>query len=105
FCAAFPTTPAALGAALAAQRALVAEQWETTEPIRVRMALHTATVAVQAGDYPSGPHFNRLARLLNAGHGGQTLLSLATAELVREHLPVDTAPPDPGPPQLKALRR
>jgi predicted ATPase/class 3 adenylate cyclase len=105
FCAAFPTTPAALGAALAAQRALVAEQWETTEPLRVRMALHTATVALQAGDYPSGPHFNRLARLLNAGHGGQVLLSRATVELLHEHVPPDAELHDLGAHQLKDLSR
>src|SRR5438128_8128462 len=40
FCAAFPIPHAALAAALAAQRALSAEQWdEMTGPIRVRMAL------------------------------------------------------------------
>jgi predicted ATPase/class 3 adenylate cyclase len=105
FCAAFPTAPAALRAALAAQRTLRDAAWEPTGPIRVRMALHTATVAVQAGDYPSGPHFNRLARLLNAGHGGQTLLSAATHELLREHLPVDTALHDLGAHQLKDLSR
>src|SRR5262245_13768592 len=37
FCAAFPTAPAALAAALAAQRALAAEPWADTDPIRARM--------------------------------------------------------------------
>jgi class 3 adenylate cyclase len=103
FCAAFATAPAALRAALAAQRMLRDATWGPTGRIRVRMALHTATVAVQAGDYPSGPHFNRLARLLNAGHGGQVLVSLASAELLREHLPIDTALHDLGPHRLKDL--
>jgi hypothetical protein len=88
-----------------AQRALRDATWGLTGPIRVRMAMHTATVAVQAGDYPSGPHFNRLARLLNAGHGGQTLLSLATAELLREHLPPDAVLHNLGAHQLKDLSR
>ncbi len=86
FCAAFPTAPAALHAALLAQHALRDAAWGPTGPIRVRMALHTATVALQAGDYPSGPHFNRLARLLNAGHGGQVLISLPTVALLRDYL-------------------
>src|SRR4030095_9247576 len=51
-CAAFPTAPPPLRAALDAQRALHGATWGPTGRIRVRMALHTATVAVQAGDYP-----------------------------------------------------
>jgi class 3 adenylate cyclase len=105
FCAAFPTAPAALRAALMAQRALHAATWGQTGRIRVRMALHTATVPLSEGAYPSGPHFNRLARLLNAGHGGQVLLSLATVELLREHLPPDAALHDLGTHQLKDLSR
>jgi len=38
------------------------------------------------GDY-FGPPLNRVARLLAIGHGGQVLLSAATQELVRDHLP------------------
>jgi class 3 adenylate cyclase len=37
-CAAFPTAPDALDAALDAQRALFAEQWEKIGSLRVRMA-------------------------------------------------------------------
>jgi class 3 adenylate cyclase len=40
-CIAFAAAPAALAAAVAAQRALQAERWPTSEPLRVRMALHT----------------------------------------------------------------
>src|SRR6187401_682028 len=40
FYAVFPTAPEGLAAALAAQRALHAEEWGKT-PIKVRMALHT----------------------------------------------------------------
>ncbi len=103
FCAAFATAPAALHAALDAQRALRDAVWGSTGPIRVRMALHTATIALQSGDYPSGPHFNRLARLLSAGHGDQVLLSAATHELLHEHLPPDVSFRDLGAHQLKNL--
>src|SRR5689334_7915182 len=82
FCAAFWTAPDGLSAALAAQRALLAEPWGETGPIRVRMALHTGATEERDGDY-FGPPVNRVARLLSAGHGGQTLLSGPTAELVR----------------------
>jgi predicted ATPase/class 3 adenylate cyclase len=87
FCAAFATAPDALAGALAAQRALLTEPWPLpAEPLRVRMAVHTGTAEERDGDYFGLP-VNRVARLLAAGHGGQILLSLATAELVRDLLP------------------
>jgi class 3 adenylate cyclase len=85
-CAAFSTAPAALVAALAGQRALQAEVWPEALALRVRIVLHTGAVEQRAGDY-FGPVLNRVARLLAAGHGGQVLLSVATQELVRDHLP------------------
>ena len=85
FCAAFEIAPDALSAALDAQRALHAESWEETGPLRVRMALHTGMAEERDGDY-FGPSVNRVARLLSTGYGGQVLLSLATEELVRDHL-------------------
>src|SRR5215212_4262015 len=41
FCAAFPTAPDGLEAALGVQHNLLFEQREEGEPLRVRMALHT----------------------------------------------------------------
>jgi hypothetical protein len=70
FCAAFATTPDALGAALAAQRALHAEEWDEVEPLRVRVALHTGAAEQREGDY-FGPPLNRVARfLLRREEGG-----------------------------------
>src|SRR5437667_229523 len=93
FCAAFPTALEALQAACNAQSALQSENWNTIGggkskigPIMVRMALHTGTAEEWDGDYFGQP-VNRVARLLSAGHGGQTLLSQATYELVRDQLP------------------
>ena len=86
FCASFPTAPEALEAALSAQRALLSEDWGIEGGLRVRMALHTGAAEERDGDY-YGPPVNRVARLLSAGHGGQTLISLATQELVRDQLP------------------
>src|SRR3712207_1095494 len=51
FCAAFPTAPQAVEAALAAQRALNTTQWDGTGPIKVRMALHTGVAEVRDNDY------------------------------------------------------
>ena len=56
------------------------------------------------GDY-FGPPLNRVARLLAAGHGGQMLLSHATAELVRDTLPPDVTLRDLGEHRLKDLTR
>jgi class 3 adenylate cyclase len=103
FCAAFAAAPAALAAALAAQRVLHAETWSET-PINVRMALHTGNAEERDGDY-FGPPLNRVARLLSAGHGGQTLLSAATQGLVRNHLPEGIRLRDMGEWRLKDLAR
>jgi TolB-like protein/Tfp pilus assembly protein PilF len=86
FCAAFHTAPDALAAALESQRALQREPWPEGAKLRVRMAIHTGAVEVRGGDYFGAP-LNRVARLLAAGHGGQTLLSEATHDLCRDHLP------------------
>jgi len=104
FCCAFSSATEALGAAISAQRALHDEDWEEGAMIRIRVALHTGAVEEQGGDY-FGPALNRVARLLSAGHGGQTLLSLATQELVRDALPVDARLEDLGERRLKDLFR
>ncbi|MDQ6604889.1 MAG: tetratricopeptide repeat protein [Chloroflexota bacterium] len=104
FYAAFTNAPAALDAALAAQRALFAEQWGAGDPLRVRMALHTGSVEAQNGDYFGRP-LNRVARLLSAGHGGQTLVSGATEELLRDSLSPGLALRDMGEARLKDLLR
>jgi class 3 adenylate cyclase len=104
FCAAFPTAPDALEAALSAQRTLFADEWPQTGPLRVRMALHTGAAEERDGDY-FGPPVNRVARLLSAAHGGQVLLSLSTHEMVRDQLPAEIALIDLGKRHLKDLFR
>lgn len=102
FCAAFDNANNALLAALAAQRALAAEHWGETGPVRARMALHTGTPEHRDRDY-FGPPVNRVARILSAGFGGQILVSHATAHLVGEHLPADVTLQDLGSHRLKDL--
>jgi class 3 adenylate cyclase len=104
FCAAFPTVPDALEAALETQRRLLTSEWEQTEPLRVRMALHTGAAEERDGDY-FGPPVNRVARLMSAAHGGQVLLSLPAQELVRDQLPAGTSLRDLGEYRLKDLFR
>ncbi len=110
FCAAFATAFDGLAAALAAQRALRDASWGETGAIRVRMALHTGTADVRVGEHTSGEYvsgltLSRAARLLSAGHGGQILLSLPAAELVRDHLSKDTSLRDLDAHRLKDLIR
>ena len=76
----------AVGAALNAQLALAGDTWAPTGPLRVRMGIHTGAAEVVDGDY-HGPQLNRAARLMSAAHGGQVLVSGATAPLVVDHLP------------------
>ena len=108
FCAAFATPAEAVGAALAAQRALRDEPWGEIGPVRVRMALHSGSAPVQAGDrlageYGSGITLSRAARLLSAAHGGQMLLSQVACDLLRDQLPDGIALRDLGEHQLKDL--
>jgi predicted ATPase/class 3 adenylate cyclase/Tfp pilus assembly protein PilF len=101
--AAFAIAADAIAACLAAQRALTARAWGELS-IKSRMALHSGAAEERGGDY-YGPALNRGARLMEAGYGGQILLSLATEELVRDHLPAGIALRDMGERRLKDLIR
>jgi class 3 adenylate cyclase len=83
FVVAFTRPSDAVSCALALQQAALA-------PIRLRIGVHTGEVLLRdVGNY-MGPTINRAARLRELAHGGQTLLSGATADLVLEALPDDT---------------
>ena len=102
--AVFASAPTLCAAALAIQQTLAAEPWPTPRPISVRIGLHTGEAELRDGDY-YGSAVNRCARLRNIGHGGQTLLSEATAVLVRDGLSAETSLPDLGEHRLKDLTR
>ena len=102
--AAFAVPTDAVSAALAAQRAVAAEQWGEVGPLRVRMALHTGAAQSRDEDY-FGPTLNRVARILSTGYGEQILLSVATVELVRDALPAGTSVQDLGEHALQDLLR
>ena len=92
----------AVCAALAAQRALHAGPWGAIGAMRVRMALHSSAVELREDGY-FGPPLNRVARLMAAGHGGQTLICRVTQELVRDQLPAGVALRDLGEHHLRDL--
>jgi predicted ATPase len=75
FFVAFPTAPGALRAAAEALTGLA------PGPIRVRMGIHTGTPHVAEEGYV-GADVHRAARIAACGHGGQVLVSAATAALL-----------------------
>jgi class 3 adenylate cyclase len=83
FVAAFARASDAVAAALEIQRAPLA-------PIRLRIGVHTGEVQLRDEGNYAGPTINRAARLRDLGHGGQTLLSGTTEDLVADRLPVDS---------------
>ncbi len=94
----------AVAAALELQDALGREHWPEGMTLRARMALHTGEADERDGDY-YGPVLNRAARLRSLARGGQVLVSQATAELVRDHLPSRTSLVGLGRRQLRGLQR
>jgi predicted ATPase/DNA-binding SARP family transcriptional activator len=87
FIAAFGGARQALAAAVAGQQELAAAAWPAaTGSLRMRMVLHTGDVECREGEY-HGLALHRAARMLDAAHGGQVLLSEATAGLVGRDLP------------------
>ena len=80
--AVFGGAKAAVDVAGAVQVALHNEPWPDPVSLRVRMGLHTSEAHVRDGDY-FGSAVNRTARLMATAHGGQVVMSAATAALVR----------------------
>src|SRR5438105_145162 len=99
---AFDSASQALSAAVAAQLAYQKEAGDII--LRSRMALHTCQADYnETEDDYSGVAFNRAARLLSAGHGGQILVSRATYEQLRYHIPAGVTLKDLGEHRLKDL--
>jgi predicted ATPase/class 3 adenylate cyclase/DNA-binding CsgD family transcriptional regulator len=98
FVAAFARGSDAVAAALELQRAPLA-------PIRLRMGVHTGEIQLRDEGNYAGPTINRTARLRDLGHGGQTLLSGTTEDLVAERLPADTWLVDLGAHELRGVTR
>jgi DNA-binding NarL/FixJ family response regulator/class 3 adenylate cyclase len=77
--AVFEDAPAAVEAALAAQRAYRDLTWPGGVQVRVRIGLHTGTPALEDEGY-TGIDVVRAHRIATAGHGGQVVLSADTLE-------------------------
>lgn len=82
FVIAFGRASDAVACALALQRAALG-------PIRLRIGLHTGEVQLRDESNYIGPTINRTARIRDLAHGGQTVLSGTTADLVCDRLPAE----------------
>ncbi|HEY3238559.1 MAG TPA: LuxR family transcriptional regulator, partial [Acidimicrobiia bacterium] len=102
--AAFTRASDAVAAAVDAQLALAQEPWPAEWRVRVRMALHSGEAEARDGRY-AGSTIIRTARLRAVAHGGQTVVSRATAELVSDTLPERVALVDLGSHRLRDLTR
>jgi len=102
----FVTFPRALDAVQCAaegQRVLAAHAWPQGEPLGVRMGLHTGEPLIASTGYV-GMDVHRAARIGDAGHGGQVLLSQTTRELVIHDLPQGMSIRDLGEHRLKDIK-
>ncbi|HEY6406627.1 MAG TPA: tetratricopeptide repeat protein, partial [Ktedonobacteraceae bacterium] len=104
FFVAFTRATDAIAAAVAAQRTLATHPWPEGAIVRVRMGLHTGEPSLVSEGYV-GIDVHHAARIMDAAHGGQILLSQATRELVEYHLPDGVNLRDMGEHRLKDLQR
>jgi len=98
FVVAFARAADAVACALELQRAPLA-------PIRLRIGVHTGDVQLRDEGNYIGPTINRTARLRDLAHGGQTVLSGATEDMVVDSLPADAWLTDLGSHPLRDLPR
>jgi predicted ATPase/class 3 adenylate cyclase len=102
FFAVFAAPAGAVRAVVAAQRDLAAHEWPEGSAVRVRMGLHTGEGQLGGEDY-IGIDVHRAARVADAAHGGQVILSDVTRALVERSLPERTTLRDLGPHRLKDI--
>ena len=101
--AVFVSAPHAVAAAAEVQLLMAAEPWADTGPLRARMALHTDEGRLRAPDEYMNQPLNRCARLMATAHGGQVLVSEATAGVTRGRLPEGVELVDLGEHRLRDL--
>ena len=102
----FDSAAAAIRATAAAQHALATTRFPHDAVVRVRMGMHTGQgtpASREAGADYVGIDVHRAARIANIAHGGQVLLSGATAMLAGQDLGDGIALRDLGEHRLKDL--
>jgi len=98
FVAAFARASDAVACALGLQPAPLA-------PIRLRIGVHTGEVQLRDEGNYIGPAINRAARIRDLAHGGQTVLSGTTEDLVADVLLADAWLTDLGRHELRGVPR
>jgi DNA-binding NarL/FixJ family response regulator/class 3 adenylate cyclase len=81
FFLAFEEARDAAAAAVALQQSLAAHPWPAGTKVRLRVGLHTGRPTLRDGAY-FGMDVHRAARICQAGHGGQVLVSAPTRDAV-----------------------
>ena len=92
----------AVSAAITLQRTLATHCWPDDITVRVRVGLHTGEPEATEEGYV-GLDVHRASRIMNAGHGGQVLLSQSTRDLIIDDLPADIQLRDLGEYSLKDI--
>lgn len=98
--AAFDDALDALAATLDLQHALADPAATNGVALRVRSGLHKGFAERRDDDY-FGRSVNRAARIMNAAHGGQVLVSQAVADDIRDRVPASVVLRDMGKIRLK----
>ncbi len=98
FVVAFARASDAVACAFQLQRAPLA-------PISLRIGVHTGEVQLRDEGNYIGSTINRTARLRNLAHGGQSVLSGTTEDLVVDALPADAWLTDLGTHELRGVAR
>ena len=104
FFATFTTPRAGVAAALEMQHGFTEHAWPDEQGLKVRMGIHTGEVSASSTGLV-GYEIHRAARIAAVGHGGQVLLSSATAGLVEDALPDGVSLRSLGAHRLKDLGR
>ena len=102
--AVFDRAADAVATAVDVQRKLAAVDWPEGLQLRVRMGLHTAEPYLDSTGY-FGLGVHRAARICAAAHGGQILLSNATAGIVEDLEPAEFDLHELGEFRLKDIAR
>jgi class 3 adenylate cyclase len=100
--AVFARAADAVQAALRIEREHREANWPGDASVRVRIGIHVGAPVLHEGGY-LGLDVHRAARICAAGHGGQVLLSNATADLLAGAWPVGTSAESLGEYELKGL--
>ncbi|MBA2634033.1 MAG: adenylate/guanylate cyclase domain-containing protein [Chloroflexi bacterium] len=81
YLAAFGEPSQALAAAVAMQRAIGRHAWADRRAVRVRIGVHAGRPSLNAAGYV-GIAVNTVARICDAGHGGQIIVSAALRDAI-----------------------